>query len=196
MFSQILPLARLTMTNPQEGAGAVLSLGLDRSVLWPALGAIVALSVILSSLAVGIAPSDTPSGFGLPQSPIVLAVVMTGGLVLTVFCLHYIGRSFGGRGGFTESLTIVIWLQLILLMAQVVQLALLVVSFGFANMFGIAIAIYGMWLFVNFVAVVHGFKSLLNVFAGILVATFGVIFGLSIFATIVALVLGLDVSNV
>lgn len=196
MFEQIIPMTRQTIANPQEGIGTVLSLGLDRSVLWPALAVIIALSVILSNVALVFSPQNSAPTFNLPQSPFLLAMVMAIGLVLTVFCTHYIGRAFGGSGRFTESLTIVIWLQTILLIAQIVQLGLLMISFGLANLFGIVVAVFGLWLFVNFVAVVHGFNSLLNVFAGIIVSTFGVLFGLSIFSALLMLILGLDIQDV
>lgn len=197
MFDSLIPLARLTIRDPKEGITAVLSLGFDRNVLWPALAVIVALSVILSKAANLIAPvANVESAMNIPQSPLLLAAVLGGLLALTVFCIHYIGRSFGGEGRFSESLTAVVWLQLLLLMAQVLQFVLLAISVGLANFFSLALGVFSMWLFVNFVTVVHGFRSLLNVFIVIVIATFGVGIGLSILLSIVALSLGLDVQNV
>jgi hypothetical protein len=56
---------------------------------------------------------------------------------------------------------------------------------GFAGIGGIAALALFLWLFVNFVAVLHGFPSLLLVFVGIVVSAFAVVFGLSLILALI-----------
>lgn len=196
MTEALISLARLSVSTPREGMRALLNMDLERRVLWPAMWVVVALSAVLYNLAVWIAPPPPGTQLLMPTSPFLLAALTGGVLVLSVFALHYIGRMFGGIGHFSGSLLVVVWTQVLMLMAQVVQLVLLFVAPFIGNMFGLGVGIFAIWLFVNFVAELHGFRSLGLVLAGIVGAGIGVIFGLSILLAIVAVILGVDPQNV
>lgn len=198
MLSQILKLMKLTIVNPKEGAATVLSFSFGREVLWMILGLIVVLSGILSRLASLLAPPT-----GAPEltaqfltSPLLSALIVFGVLMLMVICTHFIGRGFGGTGEFNESLSLVIWLQAIMLMLQVVQLFVLPISPFLAGLIGFGSVILFLWLYVNFVAVLHGFSSVPLVFAGLMVSIFAVGFGLSIIAGFIAALFGMEIGRV
>ncbi|MFY0691298.1 MAG: YIP1 family protein [Paracoccaceae bacterium] len=198
MLAQILNLMKLTITNPREGATTILSFSFGRDVLWMIMALIVVSSGVLSRLASMLAP---PSG--APEltaqfltSPLLSAIVVLGVLMIMVICTHFVGRGFGGTGEFNESLSLVIWLQAIMLMIQVVQLGVLLISPFLASLIGFGSVALFLWLYVNFVAVLHGFTSIPLVLVGIMVSMFAVGFGLSIIAGLIAALFGMEIGRV
>ncbi len=187
----------LTLTDPRAGARAVAGINVSREVLWAALTAIVALSVIGARIMSYMTPVSQEQALGLQfvASPIMFALVMWGLLVLTVFSMHYIGRAFGGQGHFDTSLKMVIWLQTILLLAQAVQILFGAVSLVAAGLLGLAFSFYSIWLFVNFVTVAHQFTNRGTVLLGVVFSLFGVVFGLSLLFALIAVLFGLEMPN-
>ena len=190
-------LLRLTLSDPRDGARAVAKIDVSREALWSALTVIVALSVIGARIMSYMMPISQEQAVGMPiaVSPIMFALIMWGLLVLTVFCVHYIGRAFGGQGHFNTSLKLVIWLQTILLLAQGLQILLGTVSLPLAGLLGLGFSLYSIWLFVNFVAVAHGFENRGTVLLGVVLSLFGVIFGLSLLFALIALLFGVEMPN-
>lgn len=196
MIQTLLSLARMSVATPRDGIRALLDMKLDRSILWPAMWFVVAMSAVLYNVAIWIAPPVAGTPTILPSSPFLLAALTGGVLVISVFGLHYFGRMFGGVGHFSGSLLVVVWTQILMLLAQLVQIALLLLSPPLGNLFGLGVGLMAFWLFVNFVAELHGFRSLGLVFAGIIGASFGIIFGLSLLLALAALIFGIDPQNV
>lgn len=185
-----------TLTAPQDGLRTVLGWRLDRGTLWMSAVVVVIISVLLNGLLVVIKPELLVGPQLIPTSPFLQALVIWGGLVLTVYGTHFIGKMFGGTGQFDDSMNAVIWLQAVLLVFQLGQVVLLTISDGAGALASIGLFIYTIWLFVNFVAVVHGFKSLWMVLVGFIGSSIGVGFGLLILFSIIAVVTGLDIQNV
>ncbi len=187
----------LTLSDPRAGARAVAGINVAREVLWGALTVIVALSVIGARIMNYMTPISQEQALGLQfvSSPIIFALVLWGLLVLTVFSMHYIGRAFGGQGHFDTSLKLVIWLQAILLLAQVVQILFGTVSLVAAGLLGLGFSLYSAWLFVNFVTVAHHFTHRGAVLLGVIISLFGVIFGFSLLIALIAVLLGLEMPN-
>ena len=86
----------------------------------------------------------------------------------------------GGTGSFEEAVLLMAWLQFIMICVQAVQAVALLVLPPLAGLIGIAGLFLFLWLLTNFVAVLHGFSSLIKVFLMILASAFGIAFGLSI----------------
>ncbi|MCY4180687.1 MAG: YIP1 family protein [Litoreibacter sp.] len=140
-----LDLMKLTVVDPKSGAERMLSIEMSRQAIWTLLAVVVALSVIGAWIMNGLLPSTgQPDVMSLQfmSSPLMFALVMWGLLVMTVFCTHYVGRMFGGVGHFADSLKLVTWLQAILLVAQVAQLVLAIVSPPIAALAGLVIGLY------------------------------------------------------
>ena len=91
----------------------------------------------------------------------------------------------GGTGSFEETILIVAWLQFVMICLQVVQTGVLLLSTPVAEIFGLLGILLFLWLLTNFVAVLHGFSSLFQVFVMILVSAFGIAFGLSMILTLI-----------
>lgn len=190
-------LLKLTLSDPRAGARAVAEIDVSREVLWGALTVIVALSVIGARIMSYMTPISQEQALGMEfvSSPIMFALVMWGLLVLTVFSMHYIGRACGGVGHFNTSLKLVIWLQTILLLAQGVQIVFGAVSLLVAGLLGLGFSLYSIWLFVNFVAVAHGFENRGTVLMGVVLSLLGVVFGLSLLIALIAILFGLEMPN-
>jgi hypothetical protein len=185
-----------TLSTPRQGLARVRSWGLGRTNTWVLAVVVVVASVFLQAFLLSFqAPSEGGPIF-LPTSPFLLALVFWGSLVFMVFGVHYIGRMFGGQGHFADSLTAIVWLQVVVTILQFGQLLMMIVSPGFAALAGIALFVYMIYLLVIFVSEVHGFQSLSMVFLGLIGAIAGISVGLSILIFILALITGISPQNV
>lgn len=181
MLGQVIELMGHTIRDPKAGARRILDLPLNKEALWTLSALVVLLSVILTILSAVVSPDLME----LPQqvsstSPVVLAMITWAGLVISAMLVHFIGRMFGGTGSFEGSLRITIWLQLMLVAFQVVQLGLLLISPGLATLANIGFSLFALWLFLNFIAEVHRFASLAFVLAGVVGVTVACIMAISI----------------
>ncbi|WP_298291825.1 Yip1 family protein [uncultured Litoreibacter sp.] len=197
MIAQLLKMVQFSLKSPKEGAEMVLAAQPTREILWTILVVVVAVTVLLAQAMNFIVPPPPEAQELMPfsSSPLMFALVMWGLLVLMVFCTHYIGQMFGGEGAFNDSLVIVIWLQTILIVIQVVQIVIALLSPGLAALLGFGFALFSIWIFVNFVAVAHGFKNLGLVLFGIIMSMIGVVLGLSLIFVFIAILFGVDLPN-
>jgi hypothetical protein len=115
--------------------------------------------------------------------PIVTGVIQLILLVIVIVAQHMIGRAMGGTGTLPEGILLITWLQFIMVCLQVVQTLALVVLPPLAGLIGIAGLAIFLWLLTHFIAALHGFKSLAQVFVMVLVSAFGLAFVLSILLT-------------
>lgn len=178
----ILGLVGLTLRDPREGASTILSFAPHPTVIWQMLLLIVIVSIILGEIAAALILG---SGRGVAETPLSLspfsAVFVHGGaLVLVVVAIHWVGRVLGGTGSFQESLLLMTWMQFIFVVLQVAQTIALLVIPIVAELIGIGALLMFFWLLTNFIAVVHGFRSLGMVFVGMILSAIGIVLGLSI----------------
>ena len=185
-----------SLYNPKQGMTRVLGWNLDRGSLWLAAVLVVIISVLLNGILVMIRPELLSGPQLIPTSPFLQTLVIWGGLVMSVYGAHFIGRMFGGTGEFDDSMHAMIWLQTIMLVFQAAQIVLMILSDGLGAMVSMAAFVLTVWLFVNFVALIHGFKSLWMVFAGFIASSIGLAFGLVIIYAVFAVLLGLEIQNV
>jgi len=176
-----------TITHPQDEAEVVMAEGLPIGVLWAMLAAVVAASVVLgqgSLLLAGTADGGVLTNPYL-ANPLLMFAVQMAILVIMIFATYHIGHWMGGMGGFAPTVAVVTWLQFVLVCVQVLQTVALFLLPPVADLLGIAGLILFLWLFTNFVAVLHGFQSLGLVFVMILMSAFGVTFIISLILTMV-----------
>jgi hypothetical protein len=180
----LLAMVWRTVRNPREGAEELLSIGVPREALWPALVLVVVLSILLAQ---GTTLLMTGSAdMSMPVGPAATGFIQLLLLVVMVFAIFWIGRSMGGTGSFEEAILLVAWLQFVMVCVQALQaLALVLFPTVVATLIGIAALALFLWLLTNFIAVLHGFSSLLLVFVMILVSAFGLAFGLSLILTLI-----------
>jgi hypothetical protein len=181
----LFAMALRTIRNPREGATEVLSLGIPREALWPGLALVVVLSILLAQVT-SLVMTGSAGMEEMPVGPAATGFIQLLLLVVMVFAIFWIGRSMGGTGSFEETILLVAWLQFIMVCIQGVQaVSLIVLPSIVGSLIGVAGLVIFMWLLTNFIAVLHGFSSLFQVFVMILVAAFGIAFGLSIILTLI-----------
>jgi hypothetical protein len=185
-MGNLLRMARDTVTNPREGAETVLALGLPRQALWLSFALVVVLSMMLGDILYLLAgmPDDGALTGPLAGSPLAAGLLQGAFLFLMAHAITLIGRAFGGMGRFEEALTLVVWLQFIIICVQVVQLLAVLLVPPMAGLVTLlAIGLF-FWLLVNFIASVHGFTSLGMVFVMTVLSGFTILFLLSLILTL------------
>lgn len=171
---RILALARLTLQDPRQATRVLLAEGVPMRARTGGLLLVAVVSAVFASLQLGTSPQalDPLSAFML-ASPFRAAVVQWLFLALTVFLVHRVGRAFGGRGSFPDALLVVVWLQLLTLAIQVLQLAATLIAPPFAGIIGLGGFVLFLWLMTAFIAELHGFASRGLVFLGMVLSALG-----------------------
>ena len=177
MLDMLVALARLTLSDPRRAAAALLRApalhgrGLELALL------VVALGVLSAALMNALTPSVGDALVsGLLHNPLLFAVIQFMLLYLSALMIFGIGRLFGGRGGFEGALLLSIWLQFLSVAVQLALLPLAMALPALAQSLALFIYLYFIWLLVAFIAELHGFASLLKVFAGVIGSTFAAAF--------------------
>ena len=173
-------LIRDSLTRPRAAARRVLDLGLPNEVLLMALVAVTSAGMVLAYAAARLAGGGIDAmTMAVLQAPLMGAVFQL--LVMGAIALgaSRIGRIFGGRGADRDALALVVWLNVIMLLAQLAQIAALVILPPLAFLLAVATLIWLLWAFSNFVAEMHGFASVGAVLAGVVISTLVFFFALA-----------------
>lgn len=183
-FDDFKALIGLSFRDPQGAARALLGQGWPVQARWMALLAAVSVSALLAWLAAALfaPPRDGTQVVMLSQQPIVLAGMQMAAIVLAAGLMSGVGRMFGGQGRFEDALLLTVWIEVLLLVVQVVQLVLSLVLPSVAGMLGIAAMGLFLWLTVQFTKTLHGFTSTPKVALGLIGTAIAAGFVLSIVA--------------
>lgn len=158
-----------TFRNPKLAAQRLLALDLPVEARWLGLVLVSVLTVIATKLMLATVPEIEVQAwerawsdpwFGLP----VQVISMT----LLAAAIALIGRFFGGAGRFEDALVAVVWIQGVMLAPQLVQIVLFPVAPALAGLIAISSVGLFFWMLSNFTCVLHGFRSALGAFFGIL----------------------------
>lgn len=181
-------LMRLTLRSPRRGAAAVLAMKLPTPARWVAFWLMVVGSALGVHLSFVLQPAELQEVVShLMSSPFRTALMQGVVMLVSVIAMAQVGRWFGGRGRFDDALILAAWLQAILLALQVVQLVALLILPPLADLLGLVALFLMFWLLTEFVAELHGFRSAVLVFIGILVTAVVLLFGV---AFVLALTMG------
>ncbi|NNL18831.1 MAG: hypothetical protein HKP37_08850, partial [Boseongicola sp.] len=120
MLKTFVPVAAQAIREPREAASTLMSMGIPSAALWPAFGALVCLSVILSFLSGGF--EQVPDQVTL--SPLVLAFSSAVAGAASVFLVWKIGSAMDGTGKFEEALLLTVFLQGLIFAGQIVEFLL------------------------------------------------------------------------
>jgi hypothetical protein len=168
---RIRALAQLTLQNPRQATRVLLAEGVPMRARTAGLLLVAVVSALLASIQVGTTPQamDPLSAFML-ASPFRAAVMQWLFLALSVVLVHRVGRAFGGVGSFPDALLIVVWLQLLMLALQVLQLVVGFIAPPLAGVIGLAGFGVFLWLMTTFIAELHRFASRWLVFLGMVLS--------------------------
>ena len=162
--------------RPRVAAKRVLALGLPAGFVLEAAVLVTSVGVVLGYLAMLTDPGalDRVSATILGR-PLLGAMVQLAALAVVVVLTVRIGRLFGGTGSFHGALTLVVWLNAVMVLIQTAQLAALAVAPPVAAAMAIVTIFWALWAFSSFVAELHGFRST-PIVIGVVVLTSIVLF--------------------
>lgn len=158
----------LTFRNPRMGMRRILDLSLPRGGAAAALVLMAVASAMLIHLSIRLmAPADQALALRLFGSPFMTAGVQLSVLFAAAFLIWQVGRWRGGQGGFADAVLAIAWLQAVMMALQIAQILLVLLLPPVALLVSyLAIGVFFVFLS-NFVAEVHGFRSVGGVFLGV-----------------------------
>ncbi len=161
-------LAVLSVVDPKAAIRMLLDLRLPDRACWYALALMPVLLTLISAVVemmISSAPAPRPVNyFGMTVIHFVLIIVPAG-------LIHVIGERTGTTATFADALLTMLWLEFVLLPLQVIVLLLKAFSPELAAAALFCFAGLSIWLLTNFIAELHGYRSRLNVFLGIMTAS-------------------------
>lgn len=164
-----------TVRRPASAARTIVMFNPPREALWIALALVGILNTILFKLTNIVVAGPSPLPVAL-TSPLVILMIVIGGLVLSALALFLAGRALGGTGALRDILLLMIWLQAMRFLVQTVTLFLLFIVPDLAVLFVMAVNLLSVWILMHFINAVHHLNSLMRS-AGVLIAA---IVGLSL----------------
>ena len=170
MLNIFFPVVAQALREPREAASTLMAMGVPHAALWPAFGALVALSVILSFVTGGVDQSANEAALG----PLMLAISSAVAGAASVFLVWKIGVAMDGKGSFEETLLLTVFLQGVIFAGQLVEFVLFLFMPPLSGVFSIALIVLTFWINLNFIAALHGFPSLWRAFGVLLFASLGV----------------------
>ena len=160
-----------SIMEPSDSARKVIAMGVPKQALWTALALVAVLNVVLLSFLQLVSPP--PEGLaegGFVLSPFSYAVIIAVFLVLFVLGTQAVGRFFGGTGTPEATLAIIVWFQAVSLTLEAFQVVLVLISPVIGSLFGLVSLGVLLWVFVNFVNVLHAFDNLAKAIITIILA--------------------------
>lgn len=172
-FESLQALLRLTLSSPRAAAAQVMAQRLPLATGWTALLLVSVLSTLLGYIAFILSSDQVdPAMAALFASPLSTAVMQVVSQAAVAVLAWRVGRSFGGSGGLPDALALVAWAQVPLIVLQAVQLVLIVALPALAPILGLAAFAAYVVILSLFIAELHGFKSGIVVFFGMLATSF------------------------
>jgi len=190
-WEQIVGLARLTFRDPKEGMEAVLSLPLPRQAIPMLFGVAVLLNSLLASTTYLMVPEEQ-AALALPM-PMVAALFQFGLWAILIIALYWTGKWLDGQGSLSETMLTVSWMQLVMLPISAVAVAIGTVSLGLGFLVIMAARLFELWLFLNFVQVLHRLPTLWQAAKMILLAVVMVALGLGLMSSLIGVGAGVGV---
>ncbi|WBU64651.1 YIP1 family protein [Paracoccus aerodenitrificans] len=182
-FHDLKILARNSLQNPPLALRQLQSLDLPVPARWMALALAVALSSILAVFAVRLMPAPMEAGLDAAMGqPLKIAFMQMIWMSLMAWLMATVGRGFGGRGSFADAVLVVAWLELLLCVVQAAQVLLMLIFPLVASLLGFAGLFIYLWLSVQFIKALHGFRSGAIVFFAVVVTSIFALIFLSVMA--------------
>ena len=176
-------LLRLSVTEPEKGAVAVIGINPPIGARWTLLALAVVLGTVLAYLPLIL------GGSGQAMLSPITATVLQGGMnVAAVALISAVGRMFGGQGSFEDALLLVGWLQVIMLVLQAIQLVVMLILPPLTGLVIILSIALFFWLLSGFICALHGFESRFRVLLG----TFGTLFIAAFVFLLILQILGIE----
>ncbi|WBU61247.1 YIP1 family protein [Paracoccus albus] len=188
-FDDFIGLLRLTFRNPAQAVRALQALKLPFAARWMALMVTVILSTLLMILVIKAKPDSVmPIIAGVVGQPIAYVILQLLGIAIASWLLTNLGRGVGGKADFPDVLLVITWIEVLLLSAQVVQSAALMISPLLSSLIGLATTVMIVWAAIQLLRAVQGISNPLVVILGLVASFMVTVFILSIVAAAFGLI--------
>lgn len=165
----LLRAVRDTLVDPKAAAHSVMGLRLSVAQGLMALALTAVLATLLTALMQAfMGPIDDQAMQDLFNRPFILALSQFALMIMGAALMWRVGQMFGGKGSFAQSLSLVAWLEVVLILLQVAEVVVLLVLPILALPVGFASVFAFFYLLTNFTAALNGFTSLTKTFFAIL----------------------------
>lgn len=183
--ASVTDLAWQTMREPRAGIRRLLALDPPMEARWIGLLLVTVLAVFVTRLSLLLLPPTGDPGFlALVADPVVGLPAQGLSLVIAAAAIAGIGQRLGGRGRFADALLVVTWLEFLMTLAQMCELVVMLLVPPLGAVLVLAVLAWFLWVVVNAVAELHGFRNLFLVFLGLVLGFVAVVFAI---ATLLAL---------
>ncbi len=181
-------LVKVSFLRPREAARRILGMAFGPNELLQLALVVTCVGIVLAVAAtrIGGGQIDGVASWMLDR-PLIGALVEFGLLGVVAVLTHRIGLLFGGKGTFWDTLTLIVWLNAVMLVLQVVQLVALLALPPLATPIAFFTVLWGLWAFANFVAELHGFDNPVMVMGGVILTTIVLFIGLAMIFAILGL---------
>ncbi|MBI1172729.1 hypothetical protein GC209_15135 [bacterium] len=165
----ILMATRATLTDPAAAARQVMALRLSEGEGLMAIGVTAVAATLLTSAMQGIlGPVGDPAMQSLFERPFLLAISQFVVMVAGAFLMWRVGKAFGGTGTFAQALPLVAWLEVVLILLQLVEVIVILVVPFLTMLVSLGSLFLFFYLITHFTAALNGFTSMTKTFFAIL----------------------------
>ena len=181
-------LAKESFLRPRGAARQILDMRFSQSELLQLAILVTCVGVVLAYLALLIS-GDAVDGVSslMLGTPLIGALVEFALLGIIAVLTYRIGALFGGKGAFWDALTLIVWLNAVMLVPQVAQIVALLALPPLATPIAFCAAIWGLWAFANFVTELHGFDNPVMVLGGVVLTAIVLYIGIAVILAVLGL---------
>lgn len=185
----IVAMLALTLRAPARAAERLLMLRLPRGIVIEVLVLVTALSALVAGVLPGQVPESGGGAAGpmITLAPLIYAALLGASLMLMGLGLQIVGKALGGSGSLDGALTLVVWMEVLALTLRVVQMAAGLIAPPVGVMVSIVGLIVLLWTLLNFINVLHGFRSIGRSFLALLLAVAGISLGLAVILNLIGI---------
>ncbi|WP_335949108.1 YIP1 family protein [Salipiger bermudensis] len=177
-------LAWQTVTAPREVAQLLIAARLSHEAILTAM----ALVVSLNALVMGILQVSMGAG-ALPfvMSPVLFGALLAAMLVVSVMVLTGVGRMLGGTARAEDLAVLLAWLQAVRILWQVIVAVAALLAPALASILAVLGFLAGIYIFLNFLDVAHGFGNLLRALAVLVIGGLVLVMAMSLLVSLMGI---------
>ncbi|MBN9677638.1 YIP1 family protein [Salipiger bermudensis] len=177
-------LAWQTVTAPREVAQLLIAARLSHEAILTAMALVVA----LNALVMGILQVSMGAG-ALPfvMSPVLFGALLAAMLVVSVMVLTGVGRMLGGTARAEDLAVLLAWLQAVRILWQVIVAVAALLTPALASILAVLGFLAGIYIFLNFLDVAHGFGNLLRALAVLVIGGLVLVMAMSLLVSLMGI---------
>ncbi|MCA1286930.1 YIP1 family protein [Salipiger bermudensis] len=177
-------LAWQTVTAPREVAQLLIAARLSHEAILTAMALVVA----LNALVMGILQVSMGAG-ALPfvMSPVLFGALLAAMLVVSVMVLTGVGRMLGGTARAEDLAVLLAWLQAVRILWQVIVAVAALLTPALASILAVLGFLAGIYIFLNFLDVAHGFGNLLRALAVLVIGGLVLVMAMSLLVSLMGM---------